>query len=219
MTVKTVGEARRWFLANSSGSVACERFDGEKLECDSFPAAEEFLSASRTQADRIAYEHRLGGPNRPVKKCDCCSLGFGQLHNVVVHEIHELNLCAPCVQLRLHEECGFSTGICGRITAGTGELDANGYWEFPCEQCASAMTFLTDKGADTGHDGGFLMKGTINIVGMGWETYKRANRMRMVELITSGCTLLTLNMGWVQPSEENQVQKWEGSGAVQYILL
>lgn len=26
---------------------------------------------------------------------------------------------------------GFSVGICGSITAGYGELDENGYWQFP----------------------------------------------------------------------------------------
>jgi hypothetical protein len=28
--------------------------------------------------------------------------------------------------------CNTSTGICGTITRGTGKLDFNGYWEFPC---------------------------------------------------------------------------------------
>ena len=32
-------------------------------------------------------------------------------------------------------KCGRSMGICGSITAGKGELDPNGYWEFPCKQC------------------------------------------------------------------------------------
>lgn len=32
-------------------------------------------------------------------------------------------------------ECGFSTGICGNITAGTGKLSDYGYWEFPCYIC------------------------------------------------------------------------------------
>ena len=31
--------------------------------------------------------------------------------------------------------CGISTGICGSLTFGSGELDNNGYWEFPCERC------------------------------------------------------------------------------------
>jgi hypothetical protein len=29
-------------------------------------------------------------------------------------------------------DCNTSTGICGNITRGTGRLDFNGYWEFPC---------------------------------------------------------------------------------------
>lgn len=32
-------------------------------------------------------------------------------------------------------ECSTSTGICGTITQGKGELSGNGYWEFPCEVC------------------------------------------------------------------------------------
>lgn len=35
------------------------------------------------------------------------------------------------------EHCNFSTGIDGKITAGRGTLDGNGFWEFPCEPCAS----------------------------------------------------------------------------------
>lgn len=33
-------------------------------------------------------------------------------------------------------DCGTSTGICGRLTFGYGELDDYGYWEFPCSACA-----------------------------------------------------------------------------------
>jgi hypothetical protein len=33
-------------------------------------------------------------------------------------------------------ECKVSTGICGSITFGYGELDYYGYWEFPCYKCA-----------------------------------------------------------------------------------
>ena len=29
------------------------------------------------------------------------------------------------------EHPGFSLGICGSITAGYGQLDQNGYWQFP----------------------------------------------------------------------------------------
>lgn len=32
--------------------------------------------------------------------------------------------------------CSTSTGICGGTTHGFGELDANGYWSFPCFVCA-----------------------------------------------------------------------------------
>ena len=35
-----------------------------------------------------------------------------------------------------HGACGTSTGIDGSITHGQGILDENGYWEFPCYQCA-----------------------------------------------------------------------------------
>jgi hypothetical protein len=33
--------------------------------------------------------------------------------------------------------CSFSTGIDGKITAGRGALDDYGFWEFPCEPCAT----------------------------------------------------------------------------------
>jgi hypothetical protein len=33
-------------------------------------------------------------------------------------------------------QCNTSTGICGSITRGTGCLDFNGYWEFPCTHSA-----------------------------------------------------------------------------------
>lgn len=31
--------------------------------------------------------------------------------------------------------CMVSTGICESLTFGSGELSANGYWEFPCKVC------------------------------------------------------------------------------------
>lgn len=37
------------------------------------------------------------------------------------------------------KKCRASTGICGSITFGTGELDSNGYWEFPCKECEKAQ--------------------------------------------------------------------------------
>jgi hypothetical protein len=35
-----------------------------------------------------------------------------------------------------HKKCGVSTGIHDGLTFGHGELDDNGYWEFPCYECA-----------------------------------------------------------------------------------
>lgn len=35
-----------------------------------------------------------------------------------------------------NKECKISSGICGRLTFGSGELDDYGYWEFPCAECA-----------------------------------------------------------------------------------
>lgn len=36
-----------------------------------------------------------------------------------------------------HEHaCKISIGIHGGYTFGEGELDDNGYWQFPCEECA-----------------------------------------------------------------------------------
>jgi hypothetical protein len=43
---------------------------------------------------------------------------------------------------RSHKSCSFSTGIDGSITAGTGDLDANGYWSKPCEPCAKRANKL-----------------------------------------------------------------------------
>jgi hypothetical protein len=33
------------------------------------------------------------------------------------------------------EDCSVSTGICGQLTFGWGNLDFNGYWEHECEEC------------------------------------------------------------------------------------
>ena len=43
--------------------------------------------------------------------------------------------------------CGASTGICGRITFGTGRLDDFGYWENGCRTCAAEYTHRTGKEA------------------------------------------------------------------------
>jgi hypothetical protein len=42
-------------------------------------------------------------------------------------------------------KCMISTGICGSITAGKGKCDKNGYWEFPCDQCADYYQALEDR--------------------------------------------------------------------------
>lgn len=34
---------------------------------------------------------------------------------------------------QIGEQPTYSTGICGTITCGYGELDCNGYWEFPLD--------------------------------------------------------------------------------------
>ena len=39
-------------------------------------------------------------------------------------------------------ECHASTGICERITFGTGKLDEYGYWEHGCDKCARAWEKL-----------------------------------------------------------------------------
>jgi hypothetical protein len=38
-----------------------------------------------------------------------------------------------------HADCGTSSGICEELTFGYGELDFNGYWEFPCRTCATSF--------------------------------------------------------------------------------
>ncbi len=36
-------------------------------------------------------------------------------------------------------DCGCSTGVCGRATFGSGQLNYYGYWERPCGVCAEAF--------------------------------------------------------------------------------
>jgi hypothetical protein len=43
-------------------------------------------------------------------------------------------------------KCMISTGICGRVTAGSGKLDQNGYWEHPCGQCVEYYEYLEASG-------------------------------------------------------------------------
>lgn len=38
-----------------------------------------------------------------------------------------------------HRDCKISTGIDGSTTAGQGKLDANGFWEIPCPECAKRV--------------------------------------------------------------------------------
>jgi len=35
-----------------------------------------------------------------------------------------------------------SSGICGAITAGQGNLDEYGYWEIPCHECAEKAEYF-----------------------------------------------------------------------------
>jgi hypothetical protein len=67
------------------------------------------------------------------------------------------------------------------------------------------------------------MKGHCDIKGqlgpMTWDEYKIASRMKMVKLWTKGPILYTLNCGWQQPAEDNQIEQWQGAGAKQFILI
>lgn len=40
--------------------------------------------------------------------------------------------------------CGRSTSIADTVTAGTGELDRHGFWEFPCTTCESYLNAVAD---------------------------------------------------------------------------
>jgi len=41
-------------------------------------------------------------------------------------------------------DCAVSSGICGALTFGSGELDDNGYWKNPCVLCALAWKSWDD---------------------------------------------------------------------------
>jgi len=43
MTVYSKEEAMSWFLNNSCCILICQKEDGSTLECDNYPAAEEFF--------------------------------------------------------------------------------------------------------------------------------------------------------------------------------
>lgn len=42
-------------------------------------------------------------------------------------------------------ECCVSTGICGNLTFGKGELCDYGYWEHPCRPCMKADAIKKSK--------------------------------------------------------------------------
>lgn len=44
--------------------------------------------------------------------------------------------------------CSRSSGICGAITFGWGDLDEYGYWEFPCRICAAGFEKWQEKEPD-----------------------------------------------------------------------
>lgn len=44
----SLGDARNWFLENSSGSIICVNGEGEELECDNYPDAEKFSNKIST---------------------------------------------------------------------------------------------------------------------------------------------------------------------------
>jgi len=48
-----------------------------------------------------------------------------------------------------NDGCTISSGICGALTFGHGELDDDGYWEHPCILCASAWLRWDDGEEDT----------------------------------------------------------------------
>lgn len=46
--------------------------------------------------------------------------------------------------------CSFSTGIDGSLTAGRGKLSDNGYWQFPCEDCATRANYREQQDRERG---------------------------------------------------------------------
>lgn len=57
MAIKTVEEAKAFFLTNSEGTITCENAKGEEKTVSTFPDAEAFLIAG-------------GGGNREAEKTD-----------------------------------------------------------------------------------------------------------------------------------------------------
>jgi hypothetical protein len=71
---------------------------------------------------------------------DVLDMEFTEPYLVVIND-----LCQECmVRARRfvplpacgNRNCACSTGICERLTFGSGELNDCGYWEFPCWTCA-----------------------------------------------------------------------------------
>lgn len=52
--------------------------------------------------------------------------------------LHKLYTDEPRTKPCGNPDCGVSSGICERMTFGSGGFDANGYWEYPCRPCAEA---------------------------------------------------------------------------------
>jgi len=48
-----------------------------------------------------------------------------------------------------NEDCAVSSGICGALTFGYGDLDDHGYWQHPCVLCALAWKSWDDGTDDT----------------------------------------------------------------------
>ena len=38
-----------------------------------------------------------------------------------------------------HKKCSVSTSIGDFLTVGSGRLDFNGFWEYPCKECARVL--------------------------------------------------------------------------------
>ena len=44
-----------------------------------------------------------------------------------------------------NKDCEVSTGVYDHLTFGSGELDENGFWEYPCEDCARHHEIMHDE--------------------------------------------------------------------------
>lgn len=50
-----------------------------------------------------------------------------------------------------HDLCRFSTGASYEVTAGQGELDYWGYFEYPCKKCAKEMELKLQSKRESNH--------------------------------------------------------------------